>query len=212
MKITKYEHACLVLEDQGKKLVIDPGGWTETFGTLENIVAVVITHQHGDHCNPAHVAAIAAANPAVQVFSTSDVAGQLTTPAVTAVAAGQTVQAGPFGLQFYGGQHAVIQPSVPPIQNIGVLVNQALYYPGDSFSVPDQATVTALALPVSAPWLKVSEVMDFFAAIKPTICFATHNALLSERGEELLDGIVGDMCAQAGTTYYSLRPGQAIEI
>jgi L-ascorbate metabolism protein UlaG (beta-lactamase superfamily) len=34
MKLTKYTHACIVLEEQGEKLVIDPGGFTPEFGDV----------------------------------------------------------------------------------------------------------------------------------------------------------------------------------
>lgn len=211
MKITKYGHACVVIEDQGKKLVIDPGSWTEDFGGTENVVAVIITHVHADHFNAAHLAAIAQVNPYVQVYGTEEVSRELAASQVTAVTGGATATVASFNLQFFGGQHAEIHPSMPRNQNVGVLVNGTFYYPGDSFTVPEGIQVQTLALPVSAPWLKVSEMMDFFNEIKPRVCFPTHNAILSDTGQGLLDHYGNSLCAASGATYYSLKPGESIE-
>lgn len=210
MKITKYEHACVVIEDQGKKLVIDPGSWTEDFGGVENIAALVITHVHMDHFNPENIAAIVQANPEVQIYSTEEVARELAAFKVTVVTGGQDAAVEPFAMQFFGSQHAEIHPSMPRNQNIGVLVNGSFYYPGDSFTVPGVA-INTLALPVSAPWLKASEMMDFFNEIKPQVCFPTHNAILSDKGQGILDNFGNKLCHASGATYYSLKPGESID-
>lgn len=211
MKLTKYQHACVVLEEQGQKLIIDPGGWTENFGNIANVAAVVITHVHGDHCSPDHIAQILAANPGTPIFSTAQVADQLAGQQVTVAEPGQTAQVGPFSLAFYGGQHAPIRPGMPADQNIGVLVNNQLYYGGDSFVAPEGATVAMLALPVSAPWLKFSEVADYLTTVRPQACFATHNAILSDTGQQLLDRLVGTVCQETGCAYHTLKPGDSVE-
>jgi hypothetical protein len=90
---------------------------------------------------------------------------------------------------------------------VGVLVNQAFYYPGDSFAVPG-LPVTVLALPVSAPWLKMSESLDFLQAVKPTQCFPTHNALLSEFGQNVANAWVQKICDTDGIALVPLQPGQ----
>lgn len=212
MKVTKYAHACLTLEAQGQKLVIDPGSFTESFGDLTDIQAVVITHGHMDHFNPAHLAMIAEANPSAMFYAPDDVSKQLSTPQITPVGAGQTVTTGAFSLQFFGGQHALIHESIPRVSNIGVLVNDTLYYPGDSFAIPEGKAVNTLALPVSAPWLKIGEAIDFLDALKPHLCFPTHNAILSEQGMAIIDNLVGNYCAQQQIVYHSLNAGQSLEI
>ena len=49
MKLTKYEHACFTIEAEGKLVVVDPGAFTTDLGTPENVVAIVVTHEHPDH-------------------------------------------------------------------------------------------------------------------------------------------------------------------
>ena len=43
MRITKHEHACLRLEQEGRLLIIDPGGFTLPLDDLHGLTAVVIT-------------------------------------------------------------------------------------------------------------------------------------------------------------------------
>jgi len=75
-----------------------------------------------------------------------------------------------FELDFSGDLHQEIHRSIPLVQNTGVTVNRTLYYPGDSYTIPEDK-VKVLACPASAPWLKVSDVMDFIAAVKPETLF-----------------------------------------
>ncbi len=94
------------------------------------------------------------------------------------VAPGDARGAGPFRLRFFGGKHIVIHESIPIIDNVGVLVNDAFYYGGDSYDRPD-GPVEVLAAPIGAPWLKISEAMDYVLAVKPRRAFYTHDAPLS---------------------------------
>lgn len=211
MKLTKYAHACLVLEEQGKKLVIDPGEYTPDFGALDNIAAVVVTHMHGDHFNKEHLDAILKANPDAQIFTTQEVADELRGKSVMVPEIYTDYTAGPFGLRFAGEVHAQIHQGVPRPQNIGVLVNGSFYYPGDSFVAPDH-DVQTLAVPASAPWLKIGEAMDFIQACQPKKVFPTHNALLSELGLVSANKWLAQACQHDNAEFISLSPGESIEL
>ncbi len=212
MKVTKYEHACLVLEEDGKKLVIDPGNLTHTFGQLDDIVAVVVTHQHGDHCYPEHLEAILAANPEVQIFMPADAKEQCGELAnVTAVTGGEEKLVHPFTLKFYGELHQVHHPSLPVVMNTGVLVNDTVFHPGDSFTVPESPTLPVLALPGSAPWLKVGDAMDYLLAVRPERCFIIHDAILSPAGRAIHCAILQKTASEAGVTFVDLTPGDSLD-
>jgi glyoxylase-like metal-dependent hydrolase (beta-lactamase superfamily II) len=210
MQITKYEHACVVIQEDGKKLVIDPGNMTTTFGQLEAIVAVVVTHQHGDHFDKNHLEAIIQANPDVQIFMPHDAAAQWNDPHVTPVTGGEEKLVHPFTLKFYGELHALHHESLPRPENVGVLVNDTLYHPGDSFTLPE-TEVPVLALPGSAPWLKVGEAIDFLTAVHPGKCFIIHDAVLSEKGRAIHVSILSQTAEKAGTAFANLLPGDSLE-
>lgn len=213
MKLTKYGHACIVLEEQGQKLVIDPGGLTPEMGDVGNVAGVVVTHNHFDHLNAEHLQAIAQASPQAHFFGSQEVAGDVQTPQIQAAEAGQTVAVGPFQLRFYGDMHALIHPDIGPhIHNVAVLVNDTFYYAGDSFTLPDGAPVKTLAAPAHAPWLKEAETIDYIAAVKPQVCIPTHNGLLSEVGQQVVNNILRGVCEKIHAEYQPLQPSESIEI
>jgi L-ascorbate metabolism protein UlaG (beta-lactamase superfamily) len=211
MKITKHGHACLEVEIDSQTLIIDPGSYTEELTLLGNVVAVVITHKHDDHCDEAKIAKIKKDNPAVQIFGTSEVAERLKGMDVTTVYHGDYYEVGGFKLEFYGDMHQIIHESIPLIQNSAVLVNGDLYYAGDSYTPPD-VKVKALACPTSAPWLKIGDVMDYIKEVKPAICFPTHNALLSQVGHDLNNSRVKQVTEENGGVFRYLEIGQSLDV
>lgn len=211
MTITKYEHACLVVEENGTKLVIDPGKFSSSLPKLENVAAVIITHVHGDHIDEPKVKQIITDNPGIKIFSTQQVADSFPNIKSITVNPGSMHQVGNFTLSFFGGQHATIHPSFPPTQNVGVLVNSVLYYPGDSFALPGRP-IKVLAAPAAAPWLKIGEAMDFIDEVKPELAFPTHDAILSDEGMQVFDSMLEPFAKKANTTYQRLKTGQSITI
>jgi hypothetical protein len=157
------------------------------------------------------VAGIVKSNPGIKIFGTSEVAAKLAGFDVTTVYHGDFYQEQGFSFEFFGDMHQIIHESIPLIQNTGVLVNGKLYYPGDSYTTPDQP-VEILACPTSAPWLKIGDVMDFVAAIKPKQSFATHNALLSDLGHDLNNGRVKLVTEQSGGKFTYLKVGDSLNI
>ena len=215
MKITKHGHACLELLESGERILIDPGFYTESMASVGNVLAVVITHKHDDHCFEQQLTGLLATNPELQVFGTDEVRERLGASMpelpVRAVHHGDFYEVGPFTLEFFGDLHQEIHRSIPLIQNCGVMVNDKLYYPGDSYTQPDRS-VELLACPSSAPWLKIGDVMDFIAAVKPKRSFATHNALLSDFGHELNNGRIAMVTEAGGGSFEYLRVGEFTEV
>jgi L-ascorbate metabolism protein UlaG (beta-lactamase superfamily) len=212
MKLTKFAHACAVVEHDGKKLLIDPGIFTDLPDDLANIACIVITHVHPDHMGTEKLQRVITANPEVKIFTVPEVAEQLQDhPNVIEVLDGDTEEVSGFSLEFFGGEHATIHPDLHGFENIGVLINNILYYPGDSFSLPAKP-VQVLLVPASAPWLKISEAMDFLTAIKPQVAIPTHDAILSSEGKMLHDRWLALASEQIHCTYKRLQPGESIDI
>ncbi|MDO9591524.1 MAG: MBL fold metallo-hydrolase, partial [Microcella sp.] len=165
MNITKREHACLVVEQSGATLVIDPGSFTAPF-SVDGLAAIVITHEHADHVTREHLDRLLAAARAadehgtVELFAPAGVAAAHPQYHWQIVDGGDLRAAGPFALAFSGGHHATIHRSIPIVDNVGVFVNETLYYPGDSYTVPDREDPVH-AVPASAPWQTIGEVMDY---------------------------------------------------
>ncbi|HUB93520.1 MAG TPA: MBL fold metallo-hydrolase [Verrucomicrobiae bacterium] len=215
MKITKYGHACMVIEEQGKNLVIDPNIYAADLPSISNVVAIVITHAHGDHYSPELVARILSDNPGAVIYGTSEVVAVAEKNAikVTAVEAGQSVETTSFQITFFGGRHAYIFKETPQNENVGMLVNGKFYYPGDSFDTPGDIHPEVLALPVSGPWLKIGEAMEFLAKVAPTkLCIPTHDGMLSQSGLQINERMLPAICEQSGATLQVLKSGESVDV
>jgi L-ascorbate metabolism protein UlaG (beta-lactamase superfamily) len=205
MKISKYEHALLVIEESAAQVVLDPGSYSK-LPELSNVVAVVFTHLHDDHTSIQHAEVISKNFPGVKMFGTQEVVDKLAGLNVQVVYHGDHYEVGPFAIDFYGDLHQVIHRSIPLVQNVGVMINSKLYYPGDSYTFPEQS-VEVLACPTSAPWLRISDVIDFLDLLRPRKCFATHNALLSDQGHALQNNRVQEIVEKHGGEFRYLKVG-----
>jgi L-ascorbate metabolism protein UlaG (beta-lactamase superfamily) len=211
MKVTKLEHATLVLEVDGKTLILDPGFYTRPMEGYKNVVAIVITHNHDDHVHEDQIDRILKDNPEAVILGTGEVAARLAPRKATAVHHGDFHQIGPFTAEFFGSMHIEIHRSIPLIQNCGVMINDTLFYPGDNYVTPDRK-VKYLACPASAPWLKIGDVMDYIAEVKPEHCFPTHNIHLSDWGNQLNNGRIKQVVDEKGGVFKYLQPGESLSI
>ena len=211
MRVTKFTHSCLRLEGGDAVLVVDPGAFSER-AALTGADAVLITHEHFDHLDVDGLAEAVAQRPDLRVFAHPDVLPKLATFAdvVTPVEAGTEFSAAGFTVRAYGGQHAVIHPEIPRIANLGFLITDdsgSVYTPGDSFTAPDEH-VDTLFVPLNAPWLKLSEAIEFVRAVKPGRAFALHDSLLTETGAQVSDGHLERL---GGTRYARVAPGTTLD-
>ncbi|QHK19568.1 MBL fold metallo-hydrolase [Pseudarthrobacter psychrotolerans] len=218
MKLTKYTHACVRLEQDSRVLVLDPGTFSETAEALDGAQAVLITHEHGDHVDvPAMVNALRGSD-GLAVFAPAGVAVHLREEAPQAAARihtvepGSTFDAAGFNVRSFGGQHALIHPQVPIVANIGYLVDGNVYHPGDSFIVPDGLSVQTLLVPIHAPWSKISEVVDFVIAVRAPRAFQIHDGLLNETGLKVAESHVARLGRKYGTEYTRLAPRESVEV
>ena len=210
MKITKYGHACFTVEREGQFLVVDPGSLSPDFVVPENVVAIVITHEHADHFDPDKLAAIYNKNPNSLLLADESVTTKMPDHKSQAVSVGDQITVGAFQLEFFGGKHATVYQDTPQLVNLGVMINEQLYYPGDSLTVPNKP-VDVLALPLGAPWLKTSEAIDFMLRVKPRFAFPTHDGVLSSAGQTFGDNWLKQSAEPAGIVYKRLG-GEAVEI
>lgn len=205
MKLTKYEHACFTLEKDGRLLVVDPGAFTTDLGSPDNVFAIVVTHEHADHFDPATLGALIAHNPNATVYAHENITKQFgDTLPHQAVSAGETVTIEPFVLEFFGGEHAVIHSSFSIVANLGVMINDSVYYPGDSFTEPGKP-IKVLALPVTAPWMRISEAIDYVSKLKPNLVFPTHDGVASEFGKQLPDRMIPKFVENYGGKYQRIK-------
>ncbi|MEU1946915.1 MBL fold metallo-hydrolase [Streptomyces sp. NPDC020125] len=212
MRLTKFGHACVRVEKDDRRLVVDPGGLTEPHA-LDGADAVLVTHEHFDHFSEETLRKAAANNPALHIWTNTPVARQLDGlgTRVTAVGEGENFTAGGFDVKVYGTWHAAIHPDIPPIGNIGFLIDDALFHPGDALTVPD-TTVDTLLLPVHGPWSTTGRLIDYVREVAPQDAYAIHDGALNDVGTAMVGGFLGDNGPGIGARYHRLAAGNSIDI
>ena len=214
MKLTKHAHACVSLEKDGTRLVVDPGTFTpDAAEAVAQADAVLITHEHFDHFDAQVVAAALEARPGLHVYGTAAVAAALGSHdgRVHVVAAGDTIRVGSVTVGVHGHLHARIHPDIPCPDNVGYLLDDgAVHHPGDAYCVPD-APVRTLLLPTSGPWTKLGEAADYVRAVKPERVVEIHELMLSELGRQSTARLLGEN-GLTGVPVEHLEPGATVQV
>jgi L-ascorbate metabolism protein UlaG (beta-lactamase superfamily) len=213
MRLTKLGHSCLLVEENGARLLLDPGTLSGGFEELEGLTAVLFTHQHADHLDQERLRGLLDRNPRARVISDQGSAEPLDQAGVEVevVADGQELDVGGVGVRVAGRDHAVIHPDIPVVPNVGYLVGGRLFHPGDAFTLPEQP-VEVLAVPAGAPWLKLSEPIDYLRAVRPRVAVPVHDLVLSQAGRSIHYRQLEQLGAKGGTTLRSLDDGAPAEL
>jgi L-ascorbate metabolism protein UlaG (beta-lactamase superfamily) len=194
MQLTKHVHACVTLAKDGARIVIDPGAFTpDAADAVAAAEAVLITHEHLDHFDEELIAKSLAERPELRVYGPAAVVDRWQDTRrgqVTAVADGDRVTVAGFDVAVFGRVHALIHREVPRAANVGYLVDEALYHPGDAYHVPP-APVDTLLLPTSGPWTRVGEAADFVREVAPRRLLQIHEIALSEMGQRSMTQFLG---------------------
>jgi L-ascorbate metabolism protein UlaG (beta-lactamase superfamily) len=213
MKLTKYEHACVAFEKEGASFVIDPGSFSRNAAQIiAGADVVLFTHEHFDHVNEAAITAALAERPALRVYAPAALGNVFSsyTDQFTAVAAGDRLEIAGFTVTVHGTTHAVIHPDIPPVTNVGYLVDESVYHPGDAYFVPD-ASVGTLLLPTSGPWMKIGEAADYVRAVRPGQVVQIHEMLLSDIGLNLAAALLGEN-GLTGMPLTVVPPGESLTV
>ncbi len=211
MKITKFGHCCLLIEVSGLRILTDPGMYSDSQNTVENIDMLLITHEHQDHLHIDSVKAILQENPATKVVTNSSVGAILEAEriAYTVVDDGKSTTEGSVLIEGFGKEHAIIYKNYKQVENTGYRIAEALYYHGDAFHNPG-VPVEILALPVAGPWMKLAEAIDFSLEVKPRVCFPVHDGMLKIFGPA--HALPKAMLEPAGIKFEVLELNKASEL
>lgn len=207
MKITKYIHSCLLIEEPDRVALFDPGVMsTPVLGidAISQLDDIFITHIHPDHIDIDFVESLFKKFPDVRITSTNEVVELLRGRGITA----QTNP--PEGVTFFDSPHEDVKPLFDPPQEIGVHYRGVLSDPGDSHSFKE--TKNILALPMTAPWGNNIRALNIALELKPQHILPIHDwhwrDEAREQAYDRFEKILGDQ----GITFHKLKTGDAIEI
>lgn len=184
MQIVHLGQSCVLVEIGAARLLLDPGVYSAGFEELTGLDAILVTHQHPDHLDLDRLPALLAANPAAELLVDAGSAPLLVEAGIEhhVVGPGQRLALAGATVDVIGGDHGVIHPDIPVVPNNGYLIEGdggTVLHPGDSFTLPERP-IDLLLLPTAAPWLKVSEAVDYLRTIAPPLIVPIHQAILAK--------------------------------
>lgn len=187
MKITKYIHSCLLLENDTDKILFDPGKFSFIEGLVQpkqfsGLTSIILTHYHPDHTDEDALEDIIDRNPDVEVLSNSEIHKKLVDEDIASrVFESGNISFGGFKLEALDAPHEkLLADSVP--QNVAYLVNDIFLHPGDSLSENLYAKkgVKVLGLPLMAPWATELQIFEFAVNMQPEIVIPIHDGFAKD--------------------------------
>jgi L-ascorbate metabolism protein UlaG (beta-lactamase superfamily) len=184
VQIVHLGQSCVQVEIGAARLLLDPGVYSDGFDELTGLDAILVTHQHPDHLDLDRLPALLAINPAAELLVDTGSAPLLANAGIAhqVVSPGQRLELAGVSVDVIGSEHGVIHPDIPVVPNNGYLIDGdggTLLHPGDSFSLPARP-VDLLLLPTAAPWLKLSEAVDYLRSVAPPLAVPIHQAILAK--------------------------------
>jgi L-ascorbate metabolism protein UlaG (beta-lactamase superfamily) len=187
MRLTHIGHACLLLEADGARVLIDPGAFTHGFEELTDLDAVLITHAHLDHYDAERLPTLLEANDGARLVAEPEVAAELRRVGLDAAPLhpGESTSVGSLTVTAAGGMHAVIHDDIPRIGNVGLVFaaegEPTFFHPGDSYEATPEG-IDVLGVPLTAPWAALKETVEFVRAVAPRVAVPIHDAIVSPVG------------------------------
>lgn len=220
MRVSKYIHACLLVEDGDDKILFDPGKFSFVEGLVKpedfrDLSAIILTHRHPDHLDDEALKKIMGNNPSAAVLTNAEIEMQLRPLGIAAeVFESGRRAAGKFSLEAVAAEHAPILNAETP-RNIAYVIGGRLLHPGDSFdhSLDAYRGIELLALPIMAPWTTELEVAEFARRIAPKQVIPIHDGYAKEFFLKQRYENFGKYFSQLGISFHPVgEPGESIEV
>ncbi|HSH31857.1 MAG TPA: MBL fold metallo-hydrolase, partial [Candidatus Saccharimonadales bacterium] len=206
MKITKYPQSCLLLEKAGRSIVIDPGNFFSAKHSVEElgpIEAVLYTHQHGDHFDPALMERFKSLG--IALYGNAAVAALIGEGATVARSDQRLAVAGfeimPHDLPHFQKAGIVMPP------NTGYIVDGHFFHPGDGIKTAG-VRVDDLAAPVGGPF-EYQDIKEFAVSLGAKRVIPIHytNVALYPADPNEFARVMGEVAKVV-----LLEDGQAVEL
>ncbi len=209
MQITQLGHSAILVEVADRRILFDPGNFSEAWHGLTDLDAILVTHQHPDHADPKHLPALVAANPQATLYTEPSVPEKVDLPSARPIAADTSVELGGVTISAVGGTHSVIHRDIPLVGNVGLVLaaegEPTLFHPGDSLATCP-AGVDVLAAPAHGPWAAMKEHIDFVRDVGAGEGFLIHDGLLAQRGWQLAFDRLNEMTETRFTDHRDAEP------
>ncbi len=204
MKITRYFQSCLLIEEGGARILIDPSGQesqdSAKFGKLD---AVLYTHEHGDHFDDQLAEKLKTEGAAL--YANASTAKQMKSPPNVA-SDGQEFEAGGIKIKAIELPHCLLWDGSKSAQNTGYLVAGKLFHPGDGKELAG-LQVDILALPINGPDISLLDAFNFAKQLASKEILPIHYDYLGGNPE-----VFANIGKGMGLSVHPLEIGESIDL
>lgn len=206
MKVSKHIHSFVEIEDQGDRLLIDPGSFSFIEKKIDpanfrGVSGILITHNHSDHFDPAALEIILKNNPDAQIITNEQTREKLPQfdEKIVVLEKGE-IALNNFKIQAFPAEHGKMP--FPGPTNTAFLINEVFLHPGDSLDpVIFNHRTKVLALPVTAPWLTWVESWNFAENFKPEIIMPIHDGYIKDFFKDFIYSAWDKMLGEKGIKF-----------
>lgn len=174
MTVTKYPHSCFHVEKDGHALLIDIGNFaTATFprSKVKPFDAILITHQHADHIDPALATWLNDTN--IPIYSNQDVAATFPGLDIEIIEDTQSVEIAGFSVTARYLPHCKMPDGSEGPPNTGYVIDGHFFHPGDGIAI-DNLTVATVAAPVAGPSVSLYSAVQLARQVKAKSIIPMH--------------------------------------
>ncbi len=209
MKVTKYPQSCLVIEDNSKRLIIDPGSFVSAKYKVTDLLPVdgiLITHEHADHADPALLQALVgqAQTPVVSNQGTRDTLGEVVSQVVKDQ---EEFELAGFKIKARELPHCLMVDGSPGPQNTGFVIDSVFFHPGDGIAIED-LKVDKAAVPIVGPDISPHDVHSFIRQVGCSKVIPIHYDYFPNDPEFMAKMLGGD----SGLQFVVLANGESADV
>lgn len=175
MKLTKFQHACVLVEDDQHTALFDPGEFARQSGVLNidiltKLDFVLITHEHFDHYDEELITQIIAKFPVVKFYTNPSVAKIL-----SELGASNVVIESDEIVELKALEHQSMAPlsPLPMCDNIEIHYKGLISHPGDSHQLVSSKDI--LFVPLAGPWGATIDGIRMADKLKPKYILPVHD-------------------------------------
>jgi L-ascorbate metabolism protein UlaG (beta-lactamase superfamily) len=208
MKISKHIHSCLLIEENGKTVLIDPGNYSVEgkgiiLDDIKKLDYLLITHEHLDHMYPPFIKDLHSKFPDLKIISNDAVKNKLSLEGISVDLEGDDL------VEVVDAPHEHVF-GAPQFQNTLFNVFKTLTHPGDNLSFTKTSQI--LALPVQAPWGSLTQAVEKAVEVRPEYIIPIHDWHWNEEARKAFYTRLTDYFAQNGIKFLKVETGEEIEI
>lgn len=207
MIISKHIHSCLIIKENDKVFLIDPGEYSlEENGldlnTITQLDYILITHEHSDHMYIPFIKHVVKKFPLIKILTNNSVKDVLEREHVSTI---NSID----GVEMFETPHEQVFGTNPP-PNVGFNIFDRLTHPGDSLSFDGAKEI--LALPLQAPWCSLTQAVEKAISLKPKTIIPIHDWHWNEKARENFYQRLVDYFSGNGIEFKPLQTGEEFSL